>query len=340
VALVADAAQDPTLARRIASWFDKSPYRVEVETVPELDAERILSPASKSAARVWITVRGVASASSSSASSPGGRRARLYFVRGGDRGPATYLVRDIGLERGLDEMGAERIAEAIHFSVLALIEGGASTERSEVVQALETDAPDTVNRAKAADTGRPPTVARAPPALPRERRAVDVGLGYGAALRGDEGLGHGPRATVLVPLGGALAAAASIRTALPVKRALESVDLQLYGASLAVGMDLRTVSSKAASLDVSTGPGFDLVHYKPLRSSSVANAIGEEETEVRPTWNVGARATFDTSFRWALLAECSIALSRTHYDVSISGSRRTIGRPWTASPSIGLEIRF
>ena len=120
----------------------------------------------------------------------------------------------------------------------------------------------------------------------------------------------------------------------------DRLDLELYGASVAIGPSLRPISSKRASLDVTTGPGVDLVHYKPIRSSSAANAIGEEETELRPTWNVGARATFDTALRWAFLAECSVALSRTHYDVSVSGSRRTIGRPWTASPSLGLEYRF
>jgi hypothetical protein len=46
------------------------------------------------------------------------------------------------------------------------------------------------------------------------------------------------------------------------------------------------------------------------------------------------------ALRFAMVAECSFALSRTHYDVTVGGSAQSIGRPWIASPSIGVELGF
>src|SRR3954453_23771525 len=147
VVLVGDAALDPVLGQRIASWFDPGAFRVELELAPRLDAQRILAPAPLYGAEVWVTVR------------PQG--ARIYFVRGAkERRTVAYLVRDMQLERGLDEMGAERVGEAIHFSVLALLEGHASSEREEVIHALENDAP------KAVESATPPLANPAVAPLP------------------------------------------------------------------------------------------------------------------------------------------------------------------------------
>jgi hypothetical protein len=327
VELVAEAALDPVFPRRIASWFDPGAFRVEVRAVPRLDAERVLSPEPDAGAVVWVTLKAA-------------QGARLYFVRGTkERDAPSYLVRDIRLERGLDEIGAERVAEAIHFSVLALIEGSLSSDRADVVHALESDAP----------TPLPPTREGQALALDRprsgigqrpSRATVGVGLGYAVAYRGDEGFGHGPRASVRFPSAASFAAGASVRSALRATRALGPVDLELYGATFALGFAWTMANWPAASIELMSGPAVEWVHYTPVASSDASIGVGSAESEVRPAWDFSLRATFESPIRWALLAECPVALTRTRYDVSTSGAPLTIGRPWALSPSLGLELRF
>jgi hypothetical protein len=339
VALVGDAALDPILGRRITSWFDRSSFRVEVRDVPRLDAERVLSPQPGSCAWVWVTLRAE-------------RGARVYFVRGtAEQGAPSYLVRDIRLEHGLDEIGGERVAEAIHYSVLALLEGSASNDRAEVLRALEGDAaegrtPPAKNAvAPAPDRGTGPIETRPPrrdvdvePRAPH--RNVDVGIGYAVALRGDEGVAHGPRATLRAPLVGAFSAAVSIRSALPATPAVGAIDLELYGTTFAVGLAGTVPLARSTSLDVSSGPAVEWVHYSAVGSRDPAIVDGGAESEVRPAWDFAARAVFEWPIRWAFVVECPVSLTRTTYDVATSGDRRTIGRPWALSPSAGIEVRF
>ncbi len=350
VALVGDAALDPVLARRITSWFDRSPFRVEVRNVPRLDAERVLSPQPGSCAWVWVTLRA-------------DRGARVYFVRGtAEQGAPSYLVRDIRLEHGLDEIGGERVAEAIHYSVLALLEGSASNDRAEIMRALEGDAAgDRTPPAKdvvapAPDRSTSPIEARPPrrdvDVEPRashrnvdvdsraSHRNVDVGIGYAVALRGDEGFAHGPRATLRAPLAGAFSAAVSFRSALPATPALGAIDLELYGGTLAVGLIGTLQLARSASLDVSSGPAVEWVHYSAVGSRDPAIVVGGAESEVRPAWDFAVRAVFEWPIRWAFVVECPVSLTRTTYEVATSGERRTIGRPWALSPSAGIEVRF
>jgi hypothetical protein len=347
VALVGDAALDPLLARRIASWFDRGSFRIDVRAVPRLDAERVLSPQPGSCAWVWVTLRA-------------DRSARVYFVRGVEHDALSYLVRDLRLEHGLDEIGSERVAEAIHFSVLALLEGGVSSDRADVVRALEGDAATPTAPPK--DPSLPPDRARAEPQPQRgdvdtgaraahgganadarsSRRdtSVDIGLGYAVAFRGDEGWGHGPRATLRVPLAGAFSMAASVRSALPTTAALGAIDLRLYGATFAAALAWTVPVSRRASIDFLTGPAVEWVHYEPVASNDPAVVVGTAASEVRPAWDFGVRATFDVPLRWGLVAECPISLNRTAYEVGASTDRKTIGRPWILSPSAGIEIRF
>jgi hypothetical protein len=310
-----------------------------VRNVPRLDAERVLSPQPGSCAWVWVTLRA-------------DRGARVYFVRGtAEQGAPSYLVRDIRLEHGLDEIGGERVAEAIHYSVLALLEGSASNDRAEVIRALEGDAaegrtpPAKDVVAPAPDRGTGPIEARPPrrdvDVEPRtSHRNVDVGIGYAVALRGDEGLAHGPRATLRAPLAGAFSAGVSFRSALPATPALGAIDVELYGATFAVGLIGTVPLARSASLDVSSGPAVEWVHYSAVGSRDPAIIVGGAESEVRPAWDFAVRAVFEWPIRWAFVVECPVSLTRTTYEVATSGDRRTIGRPWALSPSAGIEVRF
>ena len=110
VALVGGASSQGSLAVRIRSWFGTE-TRLSIETERTLSAERVLAPLAAGHVAVWVTLR-----------SP--NEARLYFAAPSERGSVPrYLVRDVPLEWGLDEVGSERVAQVVHSSVSALFEG-------------------------------------------------------------------------------------------------------------------------------------------------------------------------------------------------------------------------
>src|SRR5262249_6557369 len=152
---------------------------------------------------------------------------------------------------------------------------------------------------------------RRPPALepPSRRRSWDAGIGYSARFRGDEGWAHGPRASVLVRFAGQLEAAASIRSALPVTRTLDSIDLAIYGATLGIGLGWKLGEWRGLALDVVSGPAAEWIHYSPVSSRDAAVVAAGAESEIRPAWDFAVRAIFEEPFRWALVAECQVALT-------------------------------
>src|SRR6201999_2079048 len=56
-------------------------------------------------------------------------------------GKTRYLLRDLTLEHGLDEVGSEELAQAVHLSTVALLEGQLSTTREQVERSLQDAAP-------------------------------------------------------------------------------------------------------------------------------------------------------------------------------------------------------
>jgi hypothetical protein len=142
VRLVGEVAQARALEQRIASWFEPGQFEVEVQTPRYLDPRKVLLPAR--GVEVWVTLRDP-------------HRARLYFAT---LDPQThkvrYLLRDLALEGGLDEVGAETLAQAVHLSTVALLEGQDATPRDQVEAALESE-PARASNATSDSRGSPPT---------------------------------------------------------------------------------------------------------------------------------------------------------------------------------------
>ena len=103
--------------RRITSWFDPEQFRVTIDRAAVVDAKRVLSPDRENAIYAWVTLET-------------GQLARLYFVtvRGQE---AAYLLRDLVLENGVDELGAERIAQVVSSSIQVLAAGRGQTRRED-----------------------------------------------------------------------------------------------------------------------------------------------------------------------------------------------------------------
>lgn len=362
VVLVGAIGEDPAFTRRVTSWFDPERYRVAVRRIPRLDPSSILSPRRDGAVYVWVLLWDP-------------HHARLYFACASGSGSEQpiYLWRDLALPAGLDEVGAENIAQVLHLSTVALLEGQAGNQREEVERALREE-PTSAARAEpsaepsaepgvepSAEPGvepaaepstEPPTSPRRAPAERSARRGAgaperaprlgaELGLGYGASLRGDEGLWHGPRVSSALrgPSGWGLRAAAE--SALPTSRELGPLALEFYGALVTFTGSYRRALGRSVALEWSAGPGVEVVHYRPARSLEPTVTAGSGDTEARPGVVAGMSGVFrPSSPRIAVNAQGLVPLERTHYDVVTGEERRVIGRAAPVIPSLGVEARF
>lgn len=333
VNLVAPIGNEPTLAERIASWFDPEHFRVRVECAPALDAKQILEPQGDAIVHVWVAL-------------DGDRLARLFFATSSQtHATTTYLVRDLPLDQGLDEIGKERIAEVLHFSTLALLEGGEHSDRSDVQRALVSGPRSSgrvgqpthpVEKSRAA---HPPRATREPE--PLSGRRAWVGIGYGLSARGDEGLWHGPRAAFGVELGSLFGVSLDAQSVLPVTNELAPIALRIYGATVELDASIRARIAHDWSVAFFGGPALDIVHY--ASSSSAPHVVaGQFATETRPRAGVGTAIVFVGSPNIAGVIGALIALDRTHYDLirDGGGGPAVVGRAARVAPSVAFEARF
>jgi hypothetical protein len=339
ITLIGLIGQDRTFPGRVTSWFDPRRFAVGVQQAAVLEPSRVLAPDAGSDIHVWVILSR-------------DDLARLYFaIRASESGEATYLVRDLRLESGLDELGKERIAEVLHLSVLALLDGAEQSPRPDVERALRDDtearsgssdgAKQTAETAGAALPTSEPT--RPKPALgARVERSssirVGARLGYGVNYRGDEGLWHGPRGTLLVH-GERIGVGLALQGVLPSTSSLSTVELEVYGASLLLAADFRVPLGGDWAFEAFAGPGLDVIHYSSSALSPEV-AAGRSDTEARPNLGLGARIAWKRILGVAAALQLSVPLDDTHYDVVVSGEREVVADALPVTPLFGLEVCF
>ena len=176
------------VAARVAGWFTGQGIATQTEVGPEPSATWVLASTQTLGVRIWITL-----------SSP--TTARLFFsVQERAELPPRFLVQDVELRSGVDELGIERLAQVANFSAVAAWGGSAESSRQEVEQGLGVTAATTPVTVTAAPTAA--RVSKAPsgptifPAKPYWR--FIGGFSYETRWRGDEGtfIGTGANAGV------------------------------------------------------------------------------------------------------------------------------------------------
>jgi hypothetical protein len=355
VVLVGAIGREATLPERIRSWFDPRKFVVAVRTSDTLDVGRVLGPSRDRAAHVWIT-----------SSRP--EHARFYFALASENESTTlYLMRDLPLEHGVDELAAERIAQVCFLSTIALVEGQAESRKADIEKSLRAEQAASAERAASvgsvgAEGGSPEPGAGSadePRALATNatvdrssgdaaqgtqrspstsRHVFQFGVGYGVSLRGDEGTGHGPRGNVAARFR-TFGIFVLVQSDLPTTTQLDRLDLELYALSSVLGVEVRR-NFHDLTLALHAGPSLDVVHYDPHPTDSAVRA-GATATEARPGMDIGTSVEFGPPLpRFAIVADLAVPFSRTHYDL-VEGSRRVVvGRAWPVVPIFGAELRF
>lgn len=321
VRMVGALARDATLRARIQSWFDPNEYDVLLQEATYLDPNQVLSPESGMRVEAWITERSSGSL-------------RLYFASvDAKTRKARYLLRDLALERGLDEVASEELAQAVHLSASALVEGELMTAREQVEESLREQAPVP----EPVVSTRPLRVA----SVHRESPAFVLhgALGYAVALRGDEGLAQGPR--VRASLGGAhLGGLVRLNVVVPHQAERTELDLKLSGGAGLVALTYGAAVTPKLRLDAFAGPALELLRYRAVAHAGSAFQAAESATELRPQIAVGALVGFGSSPRVVLVPQIEVALKDTHYDVARGPLREAVARASRFTPSFGLELEL
>jgi hypothetical protein len=266
---------------------------------------------------------------------------RLFFaVEDRAREIPRYLVHDVALDRGLDELGMEQLAQVVYLSAMALWAGNVESSRRDVEEGLRPP------------LAAPPPTPTAPPTAPPLtikppqgwRHGIRVGLDYIVRFRGDEGLTEGPGASVGVlwsegasELGGRLHAELS----LPHHPAKSGVEIDVFGGTFRLGLTMGHRASNRIWVTGEVGPGLDVVRYQ---TSSIANRSLQPTPgalSIRPLSyaSVGVRA--DLGFAsLSCSALVAVQLVRTHYDISENGLRSELLVPWLVQPGFSASVSW
>lgn len=339
VLLVAELGREPTLPARIASWFEPSRFEVSVRGVERLEPARILAPAGAGNLEVWVAPRK-------------GVGVRIYFAASGGAGGApTFLVRDLPLPQGLDEMGAERLAEVLHLSAVALLEGRAQSERREVEQGLREQSSPTTAPSAAAEplpaTASKPSIPAPASGPPRgvQPGARSIGrfrplVGYAASARGDEGVAHGPRIGGYLAFAPSLAFQALAQLELPRSREYGAVTVRFDGFDLTLAPVLRRPFTTALMAEAWLGPMLDVVRFQPRSGSSTA-APGASGVDVRAGVDGGVALVIEgSSLSLALSLHAALLGPPSDYNWVVDGVRHRLAASSPLLTRLAAELRF
>jgi hypothetical protein len=318
ISVVGDAPELEALPARVASWFEGNVALVQTRRFLVLPSDSVLTPSENPGVQIWILLDNPF-------------LARLFFSLQEQSGAIPrYLVTEVPLLTGLDEIGMERVAQVAYLSATALWEGQLASPRSEVKNNL---------RANASEQPLPPpptATSVREPAAPRWKSKPRFGLDYGVRFRGAEGLAHGPAASIAgfwsrrgLELGAPLRA----QLLLPETTDARGTKLSLQGYAFSIGAALGFEAARDFWLTAEVGPGLDVVRHRTVSVSDVTLRPSANQIDLRPVTQLGAgvRARLGP-ISVAVTARLTVQWFRTHYDVAETSGRSQLLTPWIVQP--------
>ena len=310
------------LRELISEWLGPIGLEVRIASQSTLHVDDVLAAdEDPERVRVWLVLADT-------------RRVRLYFA---DPSAERFLVRDVPLEQGLDEVGREQLAQVLVSAAQAFVERRESTPRASVTQAL---APP---RAQNGTATVPDGASRAP-LTPPAHFYWSVGARYTLALQGPGAVSQAPGATLESALDlttTRLGALAEVRYELPHR--LESADLQVTVSALALrlGLVLALVRVKQRELRVELGAGLDRVLVDPDAREGSAVQPRRSRTHLRPS--VGgalAHSWCAGDARLGVGLRADLSFYQAYYDVLLGAERRREIRPWQVQPAAFVMVAW
>jgi hypothetical protein len=342
VVLIGEANRTPELAGVLAELLLHQGVKVQFNTQPHFEP-RVLLDAGKDDTRVWVFI-----------ALDGPLRARLYF-----RGPLgeRFLLRELALRAGLDEVGRELIGRVVETSTLALLHSSEGLNRAQAEEDIAAHAnPGDAARMRESESAREER--RAPDRDPVEERdrseerddalgpsheverwllgARLLGQWTGNALKGRYGAG--------VELGRVLSRGEWPRVRLRVAFELSftqtlersAVDARVTAWPLRAGVDLGLARGVHAWL-LGLSTGFDRVHTSAEHARSSELQLSEPSTQLLPASRAELRYELALSrLLLSVAALIDVPWAVTHYAVFEDGKRVRLGTPWQVRPGLVL----
>jgi hypothetical protein len=270
---------------------------------------------------------------------PAPELARLYL-----RGPfgRRFLLRDLALRAGLDELGRESIAQVIASAAQALLRSGAGLDREAVRADLaRADEPiPAAAPAPAVAAAAPPKPAAAPPAisvhveLSARGSAAWSGAALGARLGGGAELGvsqHWVRAPILRErLVFEQFAAQRLDT--------DELEAKVRYSALRLGLDLGGARGPHA-LFGGLGAGVDLVSVDPEQALDASWTPSKQHLDVLPM--LRAELRYERLFSALLLsfsAYADVVLGDNRFKLQDGATSRSVAHPWHVLPGLSLGL--
>lgn len=308
----------------------QSHYSLRFESAPRFSQEELFRerPPSSTRFRVWVDT-----------SHPG--RAQLYFA---NREGTRYLVRTFELSDSLDEMDREALAQAIEWSLQALVEGTEGLTREEAEALLSKSSEPSLPPAPAepARENEPSKVSwrRGTPGWLPEVALLHRWVPHSAEMPAAQGpvLQFGlDRVTVAHQFG----VAVSVQYQYPQRYSEEGVAIEIQ--SLASRIDARYLATKIAQgsgLGLRIGFGIDAVFSSP-------EALDEERFEAEEN-QMSTIPLVTSGLIWQLQVESRVRLEfslgaefdlvATHYDIVTEEGTKTLLSRWPVRPSLSVGI--
>jgi len=337
VVLIGEAAKRDELTSVLSELLGREQVALEFERRSRFRPSSILA-ANEGDSRVWVYISSTK------------RVANLYF-----RGPFgnRFLLRKLELERGLDEVGRELIAQVVETSILTLLRSEAGLSREQVRADLaDTSEPRDENSSEealpAADENA--SVVRTPPppaGEPASKSALELELAARGVVKwtgSDLGADHG--------VGAETGLSYHFPTALFLRARL--VFEQGFGQGIttpALSATVRTTALRGAidvgsafgpsALALGAGFGVDLAQIEPETAFDASLVLTEDTSSTIPVLRLEARYELTAGiFQMAAGVFGDVPLVDTHYDVRGNTGLERIAEPWAVRPGALLTLGF
>jgi hypothetical protein len=249
-----------------------------------------------------------------------------------------FLVNDVPLDGGLDELGIEQLAQVVYPSALALWAGSVESSRSDVEHELQHRPGDT-------NAASPPLFLQPPPTehAAHARRTSAIGAEYGATLVG-AGLAQtlGAHASLIHENATtAIGARLHVTALLPRQETASGVELDLVGASAALGATAAYRIAERTWLPAELGASLELVHYRAgmLADPMLVATGGGLDAQPIVYARCGVRVEVGAAIL-GLEAILDVHLARTHYDIATGGNQYAVMVPWLVQPGLAAQVAW
>jgi hypothetical protein len=317
ITLVGRASLARELDDLLLEWFDTQQVRADIRRQPSLDRSEVLARnADPQTLRIWMVLVGGS--------------ARLYYA---DPAGERFLVRDIPLRNGLDEVGREHVVQVLVTSAEDFVSRRVSSTQQEIEMSL----PPPVQ------TAPPPPPAPAP--VPSARGcSLRLGALYAVTMRGAEGAGNGPGALLGIACAAPSVAwvlSMSARYEWPVTAEGNEVAVRVQALAARWTLAVETPNPRPFGLGLEIGGGVDRASFDPRAQPGAAVTVRGSGADWRPVALVAARASlWQGHTRLTLSAGIAVPVLKTHYDVAVGSERAADVTPWRVQPTFALEASW